>query len=214
MIDWSIEAVSFGNSNCDYGCPCQHRIAAVRLAQPRHPDRNGSSRIEWVRDDPCAQLRSTRTDRVISRRAQSAHKVLDEPGNYGGSTGYGRAYSDRLQRQWMGARNLRPAIARSRCCEPAWNKDVFGVIGIQSGPPGQWVHSGFHEGHGSQVGDAGSGDDREDPSRVFRSEDANQGDLPRVSVSRKVAGRRGRYARNRPASITSMITPPTVPGIR
>src|SRR5271157_3209298 len=40
------------------------------------------------------------------------------------------------------------------------NKDpVFGVIGIQSGPPGQWVHSGFHGGHGSQVGDADSGDD-------------------------------------------------------
>jgi hypothetical protein len=64
-------------------------------------------------------------------------------------------------------------------CESAWNKDpVFGVIGIQSGPPGQWVHSGFRGGHGSQVGDAGSGDDREDPSRVFRSEEANQDDLP------------------------------------
>lgn len=23
MIDWRIEAVSFGNCNCDYGCPCQ-----------------------------------------------------------------------------------------------------------------------------------------------------------------------------------------------
>jgi hypothetical protein len=23
MIDWSIEAVTFGNCNCDYGCPCQ-----------------------------------------------------------------------------------------------------------------------------------------------------------------------------------------------
>src|SRR5262249_21606803 len=23
MIDWSIEAVSFGRCNCDYGCPCQ-----------------------------------------------------------------------------------------------------------------------------------------------------------------------------------------------
>jgi hypothetical protein len=23
MIDWSIEAVSFGSCNCDYGCPCQ-----------------------------------------------------------------------------------------------------------------------------------------------------------------------------------------------
>src|SRR5271169_6710560 len=45
--------------------------------------------------------------------------------------------------------------------EAAWNKDpVFGVIGIQSGPPGRRVHSGFHGEHGSQVGDAGSGDDR------------------------------------------------------
>src|SRR3954447_19857404 len=32
-------------------------------------------------------------------------------------------------------------------CESAWNKDpVFGVIGIQSGPRGQRVHSGFHDG--------------------------------------------------------------------
>jgi len=23
MIDWRIEAISFGNCNCDYGCPCQ-----------------------------------------------------------------------------------------------------------------------------------------------------------------------------------------------
>jgi hypothetical protein len=23
MIDWSVEAVSFGSCNCDYGCPCQ-----------------------------------------------------------------------------------------------------------------------------------------------------------------------------------------------
>jgi hypothetical protein len=23
MIDWSIEATTFGNCNCDYGCPCQ-----------------------------------------------------------------------------------------------------------------------------------------------------------------------------------------------
>jgi hypothetical protein len=84
---------------------------------------------------------------------------------------------------------LPPAWSLLRTCPPssgrptrAWNKDpVFGVIGIQSGPPGQWVHSGFRGGHGSQVGDAGSGDDREDPSRVFRSEEANQGDLPRVS---------------------------------
>src|SRR6266704_871284 len=67
-------------------------------------------------------------------------------------------------------------------CEYAWNKDpVFGVIGIQSGPPGRGVHSGFHGGHGSWFGDAGSGDDRKDPSRVFRSEEADQGDLPRVS---------------------------------
>ena len=37
-------------------------------------------------------------------------------------------------------------------CESAWNKDpVFGVIGIQSGPRGRRVHSGFHGGHGSQV---------------------------------------------------------------
>jgi hypothetical protein len=31
------------------------------------------------------------------------------------------------------------------------------------------------------LGDAGSGDDREDPSGVFRPEEADQGDLPRVS---------------------------------
>src|ERR1700730_3147003 len=46
-------------------------------------------------------------------------------------------------------------------CESAWNKDpVFGVIGIQSGPPGRRVPSGFRWGYGGQGGDAGSGDDR------------------------------------------------------
>src|ERR1700760_4810015 len=67
-------------------------------------------------------------------------------------------------------------------CESAWNKDpVFGVIGIQSGPPGRWVHSGFRGGYGGQVGDAGSGDDCEDPSGVFRPEQTDQDDLPRAS---------------------------------
>src|SRR5215471_19017162 len=64
-------------------------------------------------------------------------------------------------------------------CEYAWNKDpVFGVIGIQSGPPRRRVHSGFRGGCGGQVGDAGSGDDREDSSGVFRPEQADQDDLP------------------------------------
>src|SRR3954467_12472740 len=36
-------------------------------------------------------------------------------------------------------------------CDSAWNKDpVFGVIGIQTGPRGQRVHNGFHDGHGSR----------------------------------------------------------------
>lgn len=26
MIDWRIDAVSFGNCNCDYGCPCQFEL--------------------------------------------------------------------------------------------------------------------------------------------------------------------------------------------
>jgi hypothetical protein len=38
-------------------------------------------------------------------------------------------------------------------CDSAWNKDpVFGVIGIQSGPRGQRVHSSLHEGHGAWLG--------------------------------------------------------------
>ena len=69
-----------------------------------------------------------------------------------------------------------------RWCKSAWNKDpVFGVIGIQSGPPRRRVHSGFRGGCGGQVGDAGSGDDREDPSGVFRPEQTDQDDLPRAS---------------------------------
>jgi hypothetical protein len=67
-------------------------------------------------------------------------------------------------------------------CESAWNKDpVFGVIGIQSGPPRRRVHSGFRGGCGGQVGDAGSGGDCEDPSGVFRAEQTDQDDLPRSS---------------------------------
>ena len=30
MLDWSIEAVSFGNCNRDYGCPCQFEQRATR----------------------------------------------------------------------------------------------------------------------------------------------------------------------------------------
>ena len=44
-------------------------------------------------------------------------------------------------------------------CVSAWNKDpVFGVIGIQSGPRGLRVHSGFHD-HGSRGWDVDRGDD-------------------------------------------------------
>src|SRR5260370_32725859 len=68
-------------------------------------------------------------------------------------------------------------------CESAWNEDpVFGVIGIQSGPSRQWVHSGFRE-----VGDAGNGDDRENPSRVFVQKKPIKGDLPRASRSMEQA---------------------------
>ena len=38
-------------------------------------------------------------------------------------------------------------------CGSAWNKDpVFGVIGIQSGPPGRRVHSGFRGDTGARSG--------------------------------------------------------------
>src|SRR6478609_8588558 len=67
-----------------------------------------------------------------------------------------------------------------KACVSAWNKDpVFGVIGIQSGPRGkgpQWLPSS----HGSRGWDAGGGDDCEDPSRLFCSWSADQGDLPRA----------------------------------
>src|ERR1700722_19959475 len=65
-------------------------------------------------------------------------------------------------------------------CVSAWNKDpLFGVIGIQSGPRDkgpQWLPSS----HGSRGWDAGGGDDCEDPSRLFCSWSADQGDLPRA----------------------------------
>jgi hypothetical protein len=52
------------------------------------------------------------------------------------------------------------------------------VIGVQKGPP---LTMGFTMAsvlHGSLERDAGFGDDREDPPRVFRSEEDDQGDLP------------------------------------
>ena len=49
----------------------------------------------------------------------------------------------------------------------AWNKDpVFGVIGIQSGPRGLRVHTGFHD-SGSRGWDADCGDDCEDSPGFF-----------------------------------------------
>ena len=35
MIDWTVEGVSFGNCNCDYGCPCQFE------RKPTHGDCRG-----------------------------------------------------------------------------------------------------------------------------------------------------------------------------
>ena len=76
--------------------------------------------------------------------------------------------------------------AGPRFCESAWDKDpVFGVIGIQSGPPGRWVHSGFRGGYAGQVGDAGSGDDREDPSGYFAQ------NKPIKTICRELRGRPG-----------------------
>jgi hypothetical protein len=74
-----------------------------------------------------------------------------------------------------------------RNCEPAWNKDpVFGVIGIQSGPPGRGVHSGFRGGCGSQVGDAGSGNrpaliEADQVERVLADIDADSGDVDGIA---------------------------------
>src|SRR3954469_21818152 len=83
---------------------------------------------------------------------------------------------------WRRAVRLHMGRFRNARCESAWNKDpVFGVIGIQSGPRGQRVHSGFHDGDGSRFWDADSGDDCEDPAGLFRPGEADQGDLPRVS---------------------------------
>ena len=63
-------------------------------------------------------------------------------------------------------------------CVSAWNKDpLLGVIGIQSGPPKQRVHSGFHD-SGSRGWDADCGDDCEGPPRVFCPGQTDQSDLP------------------------------------
>lgn len=54
MIDWKIEALSFGGCNCDYGCPCQFE------RRPTHGDCRGFeiSRIErgYFADVPLAGL--------------------------------------------------------------------------------------------------------------------------------------------------------------
>ena len=63
-------------------------------------------------------------------------------------------------------------------CESAWNKDpVFGVIGIQSGPPsrGSTVASMIL---GSRGWDADCGIDCKDPSRIFCTGQVDQIDLP------------------------------------
>src|SRR5205823_5125547 len=85
----------------------------------------------------------------------------------------------------------------------AWNKDaVLAVIGIESGPRGRRVRGGFRGGYGGQVGDAGSGDDREDPSGVFRPEQADQDDFPRASGVAEGRAFRGcsRVGADRPAA--------------
>ncbi len=42
MVDWYLEGISFGNCNCDYGCPCQFEL------RPTHGDCRG---VELARID-------------------------------------------------------------------------------------------------------------------------------------------------------------------
>jgi hypothetical protein len=51
------------------------------------------------------------------------------------------------------------------------------VIGVQSGPRGRRVHSGFRKGHGSRGWDAGGGDDCEDSSGIFLQENLDLDEL-------------------------------------
>ena len=75
------------------------------------------------------------------------------------------------------AKRLKRRYCKSVMCVSAWNKDpVFGVIGIQSGPPGLRVHTGFQD-YGSRGWDADCGDDCEDPPGVFCTGQVDQGDL-------------------------------------
>jgi hypothetical protein len=72
----------------------------------------------------------------------------------------------------------RAAKKGEKKCVSAWNKDpVFGVIGIQSGPRGLRVHTGFHD-SGSRGWDADCGDDCKNSPRVFCPGQADQSDLP------------------------------------
>jgi hypothetical protein len=75
-------------------------------------------------------------------------------------------------------------------CESAWNKDpVFGVIGIQSGPPGRRVHSNFRGGYGGQVGDAGSGD-ADSASRCYGTAGSSASSAAPISSERLADGKR------------------------
>src|ERR1700761_2023817 len=66
-------------------------------------------------------------------------------------------------------------------CVSAWKKDpVRGVIGVQKGPPLAMGFTMVPVLNGGLDWDAGIGDGREDPPGVFRSEENDQGDLPRA----------------------------------
>src|SRR5690349_15432914 len=64
---------------------------------------------------------------------------------------------------------------------------TYGVIGFQQGPPWRVGPQCSRGMIGSRDWDAGCGDDRQAPARVFRSEEGDQGDLPGAEgLSRKV----------------------------
>ena len=97
---------------------------------------------QWIHGAPCQWWKAGRSPREFWTRV-FVHEVTGNQGLTKGCRHRQKRLDKNIPKQSSGDTFRHHQAAFD--CELAWNKEpVFGVIGIQSGPRGLRVHSGFH----------------------------------------------------------------------
>ncbi|MDP9397888.1 MAG: prolyl oligopeptidase family serine peptidase [Actinomycetota bacterium] len=115
------------------------REVHVVVWPPRHPDASGPEGtrppyVVWVHGGPTAHT-LPRLKLELAYLTSRGIGVVDV--NYGGSTGYGRAYRERLRGQW-GVVDVQDCVAAALALAEAEEADPDGLL-IQGGSAGGWT---------------------------------------------------------------------------